>query len=119
MMRIPCVWGDSRLASFEPQSWFEAGFVRGWVGGEEFVKIDRRVFGPVLEAKGDLRVAETCLGRAVAGHRTAAQDLLDLQAELAASAIKIARDAGFVLVQLKTDFGQGLLPGVVQAQPVF
>ena len=37
-------------------------------------------------------------------------------AEIAADAVQIARDAGFVFAELAADLGEGLLIGVIQAE---
>ena len=88
--------------------------------GENLVEIERSIFGGVLEAKRDLLVGEHRLGvRSILGLKLAgAQSGFDRSAELATNAIEIARDAGFVFAEFAANGGEGLLVGVVEAEPL-
>ncbi len=83
---------------------------------KELVQIYGRVFGSILEAQRDLRVAERRRGAGAVDAATFAQGLLDVLTEFAAGALEIAGNAGFVLAQFAADLRQGLLRGVVQTQ---
>jgi hypothetical protein len=87
-------------------------------GREDFIEIQRSVFGGVFEAERDLVVAERGLGiRSILGLKLAgAQGGLDRGAEFAADAIEIARDAGFVFAEFAADVREGLLVGVIEAE---
>ena len=88
--------------------------------GKKVVEVDGGVFGSVLETKGDLRVAETGSGWILAeAAGTAAQRLLDLLAELAAGALEIAGDTGFVLTEFAADLGEGVVRAVIKAEAFF
>ena len=65
----------------------------------------------MLVAESWLRI-RSILGLKLAG----AQSGLDGGAQLAADAIEIARDAGFVFGEFAADMGEGLLVGVVEVE---
>ena len=71
------------------------------------IEIQRSVFGGVFEAECDLIVAKRGLRiRSILGLKLAgAQSGLDGSAKLAADAIEIARDAGFVFAEFAADGG--------------
>src|SRR6266851_4612876 len=106
------------MLSCEQGSWLlPRGFRR--LGGprEEFVEIDGRIFGRVLEAESDLFFAEARLWRdAVGGRAAVAQRGFYVDAKIATDAVEIAGDAGFVLAEGAADFGESLLLGVVEAE---
>jgi hypothetical protein len=87
-------------------------------GREDFVEIQRSVFGGVFEAERDLIVGKRGLRiRSILGLKLAgAQGGLDRGAEFAADAIEIARDAGLVFAEFPADVCEGLLVGVMEAQ---
>jgi hypothetical protein len=87
-------------------------------GREDFVEIQRSVFGGVFEAERDLIVGKRGLRiRSILGLKLAgAQGGLDRGSEFAADAIEIARDAGLVFAEFPADVCEGLLVGVMEAQ---
>jgi hypothetical protein len=86
---------------------------------QKAIEVDRCIVGRILEAEGDLRVAEPDSGVAVQTAAAFAEGLLDLMTQLAARAVEIAGDARFVLTEFAADLGKGLLRSVIHTKALF
>lgn len=83
------------------------------------MQIERGIFARVFEAKSNLGVAQAGFGgRTVYSGMSGEQFFFHSGAQIAADAVQIAGDAGFVLAEAFADGGESLLFGVIEKKAV-
>src|ERR1700682_2600242 len=71
---------------------------------KEVCEVDGHIFRGIFKAERDFRFAQAWLaGKSVHARTSFAQDFFDVVAQLAANALQIARNAGFMLAKAAAD----------------